>query len=92
MYNGLAMLRFRYPSDDELSDDTLEVIELTSAAGWKPSYLSGNNFTPGTDSHYYHKSDYNVNNVSSGLTTDKVEHDYEALQPKLGWVPIDVVH
>ena len=32
MYNGLAMLPFRYPSDDELSDDTLEVIELTSAA------------------------------------------------------------
>ena len=23
MYNGLAMLRFRYPSDDELSDDTI---------------------------------------------------------------------
>ncbi len=32
-----------------------------------------------------------MNNVSLGLSTNKVEHDYEALQPELGWVPIDVV-
>jgi len=84
MYNGLAMLPFRYPSDDELSDDTIEVIELTAAAGWKSSYLSGNNLFPGTDN----QSGYKVNSVSSGI---KVEHDYVALQPKLGWVPIDIV-
>ena len=44
---------------------TLEVIELTSAAGWKPSYLSDNSFAPGADNHYYHKSGYKVNSVSS---------------------------
>jgi len=67
MYNGLAKLTFRYPSDDELSDDTLEVIELTSATGLKPSSVSGNNFTPGADKHYYHNSGYKVNKVSSGM-------------------------
>jgi len=33
MCNGIAMLPFRYSSDVDLSDDTLEVIELISAAG-----------------------------------------------------------
>jgi len=37
----------------------------------KPSYLSGNNFTPGADSHYYHKIGYKVNNVSLGLITNR---------------------
>ena len=80
MYNGLAVLPFRYPSDDELSDDTLEVIELTLAAGWKPSYVSGNNFTPGADNHCYHKSGYKVNNVSSGIITNKVGHPNKLLR------------
>ena len=29
--------------------------------------------------------------MSSGIITNKFEHDYVALQPKLGWVPIDIV-
>ena len=52
--------------------------------------MSDNNFTPGADNHYNHKSGYKVNNVSSGIITNKVELDYVALQPKLGWVTIDV--
>ena len=68
MENGLATLTFRTPTDDEL-EHCNEVIELTSEALWDPEYLSGNNFTPGGDHHFYDVSDANVFNTTMHNTT-----------------------
>ena len=76
--NGLATLNFRKPTDEELDscDDVLEldscddVLELTSDAQWDPEYLMGNNFTPGSDHHFYDVSGYIVNNVTTVVDND----------------------
>ena len=62
MENGLATLNFRKPTDEEL-ESCEDVLELTSDAQWDPEYLTGNNFTPGSDHHFYDVSGYVINNV-----------------------------
>ena len=65
MENSLASLAFRYPTDDELADETVKVVQLTSAAQWNPENLCGNDFLPGADLHYARKFTHHISDEVS---------------------------
>ena len=52
MVNSLSSLIFRYPTAEELENEHIKVLELTSAAQWDPENLIGYNFLPHADLHY----------------------------------------
>ena len=60
MENSLASLVFRYPTDAELEDESIKVLQLTSGAQWDPENLCGNDFLPGEDLHYARKFTHHI--------------------------------
>ena len=74
MKNSIASMYFRRPTEEELEE--CDMIQLTSDAQWDPKYISGRNFKPSSDPHYYRKAGVNINNTVT--TVDDVD-----LGPKL---------
>ena len=54
MENGLATLKLRVPTDEEL--ESCDVVQLTSDAPWNPACLNGVNFPPGADVYAQQKT------------------------------------
>ena len=67
MENSLASLAFRYPTDAELENENIKVVQLTSEAQWDPENLCGNDFLPGADLHYASKF---TNHISDEVILD----------------------
>ena len=68
MVNSLSSLIFRYPTAEELEDEHIKVMELTSAAQWDPENLNGYNFLPHADLHYATKL---TNHISKEVVMDE---------------------
>ena len=56
MENSLASLAFRYPTEEELEDERIEVVQLTSEAQRDPEILCGNDFLPALYKEVYSSS------------------------------------
>ena len=80
MENSLASLAFRYPTDAELEDVNIKVVQLTSEVQRDPENLCGKDFLPGADMHYArrytnHISDEVILDADSFYDTSDSESD-----------------
>ncbi|MGH7954654.1 MAG: hypothetical protein ACREOZ_01710, partial [Gloeomargaritales cyanobacterium] len=76
-------VRCRYPTEEEIKDENIPVVELTSPAGWNPSEVENDNTISDDD---------NVDEMMLAVAkTERHEPDWEKYRRCLGFKPLDVV-